>query len=172
MNQTPHNNIVIRHAEKKDIPSVLALLENICELHCEGRPDIFKPGTKYSAEELEKIFADPNTPVFVADCGGEIVGYLFAIIKRPKNNPVLRDIITLYIDDLCVAPSTRGQGVGKMLFSAAKDLAREIGAYNIDLNVWDFNKNAIKFYESLGMKPSRQIMELILNSPDGDCGKN
>lgn len=170
MQENPHNNIIIRPAEPRDIPAVTALLAGICLLHCEGRPDIFRPGVKYSAGELETIFADPKTPVLVAERGVETVaGYLFCIIKR-QNHPVLREITTLYIDDLCVSPAARGQGIGRLLFGAAKELARRIGAYNIDLNVWIFNTGAVKFYENLGMKPSRQIMELILDPPGGISG--
>ena len=32
----------------------------------------------------------------------------------------------------------------------------------LDLMVWDFNENARKFYESMGMKPQRYIYETML----------
>ena len=39
----------IRKAEAKDIPRLLALLEQVLQIHAEIRPDIFIPGTtKYT----------------------------------------------------------------------------------------------------------------------------
>ena len=43
----------IRKAEAKDIPRLLALLEQVLQIHAEIRPDIFIPGTtKYTTCEL------------------------------------------------------------------------------------------------------------------------
>ena len=56
----------VRRAEKRDIPAILNLLVQVDMVHHNGRPDLFKgPATKYSAEELEAILADAETPVFV-----------------------------------------------------------------------------------------------------------
>lgn len=41
-------------------------------------------------------------------------------------------------------------------------IAKDIGAKRIDLTVWQFNKTAIKFYESLGMETQRKILETRL----------
>jgi hypothetical protein len=34
-----------------------------------------------------------------------------------------------------------------------------MGAERLDLMVWDFNEDARKFYEKMGMKPQRYIYE-------------
>ena len=46
---------MIRRAIEKDIPKTIDLLKQVCLVHHNGRPDIFKVGTKYSAEELKSI---------------------------------------------------------------------------------------------------------------------
>ena len=46
---------MIRRAVEKDIPKIIDLLKQVCLVHHKGRPDIFKVGTKYSAEELKSI---------------------------------------------------------------------------------------------------------------------
>ena len=55
----------VRFAEKKDIPSIMELLRQVNRVHYEGRPDLFRPETKYTEEELSGILEDPETPVFV-----------------------------------------------------------------------------------------------------------
>ena len=57
----------IRMAQKGDIEGISNLLLQICNVHHEGRPDLFrKDGKKYSLEQLEEIINDENRPVLVA----------------------------------------------------------------------------------------------------------
>ena len=89
-------------------------------------------------------------------------GYCFCILQQHINNNVLTDIKTLYIDDLCVDEECRGKHIGKELYNAAVELAKEKECYNLTLNVWSCNKSALKFYESQGLLPQKITMELIL----------
>lgn len=154
--------VTVRRAENRDIPRLFELLTEICEFHVEGRPDVFKKGQKYNEQELTEIIRDEERPVFVADDGERVVGYAFCILKRKEGQPVFNDMLTVYIDDLCVDREYRGQGIGRALFEAVKTYAASVGAYNIDLNVWEFPGSAVGFYESLGMKTERRYMEYIL----------
>ena len=90
------------------------------------------------------------------------MGYCFCIFQQHKNNSVLSDIKTLYIDDLCVDENLRGKHIGKDLYEAAVSLARDNECYNLTLNVWSCNSSAMKFYESQGLVPQKIGMELIL----------
>lgn len=132
-------------------------------MHHNGRPDIFKIGAKYSAEELKKLINDIQRPILVSvDQNDSVLGYCFCIFQQHKENSVLTDIKTLYIDDLCVEESLRGRHIGKELYQAAIKLARENGCYNLTLNVWSCNPSAMKFYETQGLVPQKIGMELIL----------
>ena len=104
-----------------------------------------------------------SRPVFVACNEQDVVcGYCFCIFQREENNNVLTDIKTLYIDDLCVDSKLRGQHIGKSLYNYVLDFAKKEGCYNVTLNVWSGNGSALRFYESLGMKPQKVGMEAIL----------
>ena len=155
-----NTSFTIRPAKARDAARLRELLEQICLLHVEGRPDLFRAGAKYTVEDIVKMLDDTQKTIFVADTGDDVAGYIFCQFRHVHGS-VMRDYLNLYIDDLCVDPKYRRMGVGRALFERAKQLACERGAYNIDLNVWAFNESAIKFYESLGMKPSRMNMELI-----------
>ena len=154
---------MIRFAKEKDIEKILDLLAQVDLVHHNGRPDIFKIGTKYSAEELKMLINDEQRPILVCvdenDC---VLGYCFCIFKQHKDNSVLTDIKTLYIDDLCVDENLRGKHIGKELYGAAVDLARKSGCYNLTLNVWSCNPSAMRFYEAQGLLPQKVGMELIL----------
>lgn len=154
----------IRMAEDKDIERINDLLEQVCLVHHKGRPDLFKYGAKkYTEDELKEILHNDKTPVLAAvDDNDSLMGYAFCIFQQHIDNNILTDIKTLYIDDLCVDEKLRGQHVGKTLYEAALDFAKKNGYYNVTLNVWSCNKNALKFYESCGLKPQKIGMETIL----------
>ena len=91
-----------------------------------------------------------------------LMGYCFCIYQQHVDHSVLTDVKTLYIDDLCVDEALRGKHVGKALYEAAVQLARDSGCYNLTLNVWSCNPSALRFYEACGMLPQKIYMEKIL----------
>ena len=154
---------MIRRAQVKDTERVLELLEQVNRVHYEGRPDLFRPETKYSGEELSAIFGNDKTPVFVFENDeGCIEGYAFCILKQAVGDRLLTDIKTLYIDDLCVDEKSRGRHVGKALYEFVVEYARSIGCYNVTLNVWALNEGAMAFYRKCGLKVQKMGLETIL----------
>ena len=154
---------MIRRAIEKDIPKMIDLLMQVCLVHHNGRPDIFKIGNKYTTDELRILLTDPQRPILVCTDGqDEVLGYCFCIYQQHIDNTILTDIKTLYIDDLCVDEALRGKHIGKQLYEAALALAKESGCYNLTLNVWSCNPSALRFYKSLGLVPQKIGMEIIL----------
>lgn len=158
-------NVTIRHACAEDRDAVMELLSQVLELHANIRPDIFVPGsTKYTDRELLNIFENDQTPVFVAcDEEGRVVGYVFCQIRKQPFSTNMKDFRTLFMDDLCVDQSCRGAHVGRALFEYAKRFAKENGCYDLTLNVWEGNDNAIAFYRKMGMFVKETQMEMILD---------
>jgi len=158
----------IRRAERKDMSGITKLLEQVLSVHHEGRPDLFKADSrKYTDDELAEIILDDEKPVFVAqDEDGMIKGYAFCILIQLLDNHIMTDIRTLYIDDLCVDESCRGQHLGAALFDYVTRFAQKKGCYNVTLNVWACNEGAKYFYEKCGLKPQKIGMEMILPAED------
>lgn len=155
--------MIIRRATQKDIPALSELLRQVCNVHVQGRPDLFKQdGTKYTPEQLAQLITDDNRPIFVAETEDGVKGYAFCMFKQRLNDTCVTDIRTLYIDDICVDEHCRGQHIGRHLYEFVLQFARESGCYNVTLNVWCCNPSAIKFYESCGLVPQKIGMEQIL----------
>lgn len=155
--------LAIRRAKESDIPTINKLLYEVLKVHSDVRPDLFKAGTKkYTDEEIKEILEDDKTPVFVAEKEGNVVGYAFCVHQQYINNNNMTDIKTLYIDDLCVDEAARGAHVGKALYEYVLNYAKAEGYYNVTLNVWADNVNAVKFYEKIGLKIQKIGMEMIL----------
>lgn len=154
----------IRKAQEKDISRINDLLMQVCLVHHRGRPDLFKYGAKkYTDEQLKAIINDPSKPILVAvDENDSVIGYAFCVFIQHIDNNILTDIKTLYIDDLCVDETIRGKHIGKTLYNAVLDFAKENSCYNVTLNVWSCNESAMKFYEKMGLMPQKVGMEVIL----------
>lgn len=153
----------IRLANNSDIPGIIELLKQVGEVHHKIRPDLFRDGAqKYSVADLEALLKEEVRPIFVGVEDGKMLGYCFCILEEVKDNPVLRDGKSLYIDDLCVDETIRGKHVGSRLYDHVCGYAKEIGCNGVTLNVWCGNDSAMKFYESRGMKPRKIYMETTL----------
>ncbi|MCK3941701.1 GNAT family N-acetyltransferase [Streptococcus suis] len=155
--------MAIRRARQSDILVLNTLLQDILQVHHQARPDIFKSeGQKYSEEELRKLLDNPAKSVFVYELEGQVVGHLFCEITIATGD-VLEPVKTLYIDDLCVASSARGQKIGEQLYTFALSYAKEQGCHNLTLDVLADNAGAVRFYDRLGMKPQKFRMEQIID---------
>ena len=137
----------IRRAEPRDLGPVNRLLQQVLTVHHHGRPDLFHAtGKKYT---------------FVYEKDGAVLGYAFCALQHMGSGS-LKDITTLYIDDLCVDERARGQHIGEALFKHVQSFAAEKGCHNITLHVWECNPGARAFYDAMGLKPLYTSMELIL----------
>ncbi|MGT2750442.1 GNAT family N-acetyltransferase [Streptococcus orisasini] len=156
----------IRLAQIEDIPAIEKLLRQIFQVHSQMRPDLFKKtdqGSKYSAKELEELLQDASKPIFVyVDDQEHVLAHMFLVIKEKESSSISKSVKTLFIDDLCVSEEARGQKIGQELYDFALEYAKDLGCYDLTLNVWNDNKRALAFYERQGMKPRETKMEKIL----------
>ena len=156
--------VKIRPAQKKDGAKIVEMLCDIGRLHEEGRPDIYRSNLcKYGIPEYEAILADESTPILAAvNEADEVVGYAFLQFKEIKDHPAFVDRKYIYVDDFCVDPSIRRAGIGRVLMNGVFDYARSLGINKVELNVWEFNESAVRFYESCKMTTQKRQMEIDL----------
>jgi GNAT superfamily N-acetyltransferase len=118
---------MVRKAKIGDIPSIIYLLHQVNMVHHVIRPDLFKPNTtKYDEQELRTLLDNDNKPIFIYD-DGEVLGHAFCMITEVRDDKLLQNIKTLYIDDICVDEKARGKHVGRALYKYVRDYAKSIG---------------------------------------------
>ena len=156
--------MIIRKAEEKDIPRILELLKQVLQIHADIRPDIFIPGTtKYTIDELAELLKNKEKPIYVAVDEDDVCrGYAFCQLQEQPFSNNMVQFKSLFIDDLCVDQEARGQHIGESLFEYVKSEAKQLGCYEVTLNVWAGNTPAEKFYEKMGMRTKERQMEYIL----------
>ncbi len=151
------SGLILRQSNINDSNSVYELLKIIAKLHKEGRPDVFTNlESKYTLDEVCHRLSKEDNGVFIAEYENTVVGYIFCEIIEEGDGQ------TLYIDDLCVLPNARRMGVGKALMDYAASYGKSKQCRFLMLKVWEFNQNAVNFYENYGFKTRSRHLEMPL----------
>jgi ribosomal protein S18 acetylase RimI-like enzyme len=120
-------------------------------------PDGFAPGA-WEADwaELEGHMKDGGC-VFVAEDGGELVGFLDADAAEPGR---------WHVETVHVRPAHRRRGIAKELLRACADAARAAGAAHLSLHVLTSNEVGEVVWGRLGFEPVEVLMTQSLDSLD------
>ena len=155
--------VTLRFAREEDLERVNVLRKQVNDVHVAGKPDVFKPG--FCAElrdHINTIFRDPRQAIAVAEVDGSIRGFaVLNHITRPEN-PFMFERDFLDVDEFCVDEACRRMGVASAMIGFIRDYAKEQGFHRLELNMWEFNRGALAFYEAAGFKTYRRYMEINL----------
>ncbi len=155
--------VTVRFARENELDRVNELRRQVNELHVSGKPEVFKPGFCDDLRDyVYTIFHDPEQKIVVAEANGTICGFaVLHHINKPEN-PFMYERDFLDIDEFCVDEAFRRQGVASALIRFIRDYAKEQGYHRIELNMWEFNREALAFYEAAGFTSFRRYMEMMI----------
>lgn len=151
---------MIREMNLNDYEDVRILVKQIHELHLSNRPDIYNDGESFPKEYFEKVLSDANNLNYVYVKSKKIVGVLNATLQHTNPLPIIKPRTYYFIENIVVDKNHRRKGIAKKLFNYLTLKAKENNIDSIELNVWSFNTEAIKFYESMGMNIKNIRMEI------------
>jgi GNAT superfamily N-acetyltransferase len=136
--------VSIRAATRADVPVILELIQGLAEYE-----KLAHECVATEAAITESLFgARPQAEVIIATADGTPAG--FALFFPSYSTFLARQGI--YLEDLFVKPAFRGRGIGKKLLIHLAGIAVERKCGRLEWSVLDWNKDAIRFYESLGAK--------------------
>jgi GNAT superfamily N-acetyltransferase len=151
--------IEIRAARREDAALVHRLLLDLASAL--GKPE----GIRSSVADIERFgFGErPRFEAVLAFEGAEAVGLAvyFYEFSTWRGQP------GVYVQDLYVAPSARGRGLGRDLIQAVRRRAAEQGARYVKLTVYDRNPAALAFYHGMGFESCEDELPLVLREPMG-----
>ena len=155
--------VFVRFAREKDLEQVNILRRQVNDLHVDGKPEVFKPGFCDELRDyLHVIMEDPNKAVVVAEAEGDVCGFaVLNHIVKPEN-PFMFERDYLDVDEFGVDEARRRRGVAAAMIRFIRGYATEKGFRRLELNMWEFNRGALAFYEAAGFKTYRRYMEMKL----------
>ena len=157
---------MIRRIKEDDYNLLKELVYQVHELHYTNRPDIYLDGNPLPKEYFENILKNENNINLVYEENNTIKGLLLAEKKENNKISIARERKIYFINDIVIDKKYRRQGIGKKLYNYLLELSKKEGLDAVELNVWAFNKRAIKFYSSLGMSVKNMKLEKILSTSD------
>lgn len=135
-------SIEISKASEDDLPIILRFIQDLADY------ERLRDKCVATGEKLRQtLFVDPPAAeVLIARIDGEAVGFALFF---PSYSTFLAQR-GIYLEDLFVNPSARGNGVGFALLSSLARLARERNCGRLEWAVLEWNQLAIDFYERIG----------------------
>lgn len=154
-------NIMVRPAAFQELERVNEIRRYVNDVHVAGRPDIFRPGFCRELEDaVYQWFAREDRNILVAVLDGEVCGFASVeYLDRPES-PYNLARKMYRVEEIGVAPPFQRRGVASALVKYMKADAARWGCPKIELDVWEFNQNALAFYERAGFVPYRRYLEL------------
>lgn len=153
-------NMKLRPATKEDYEILFELFNEIQSMHFEARPDIFKPAKKdkYFYEYFDRVMQSENHHLIIGFDDDKPIGYIYYVINDLQQNIYRRQKRIIYINHILVKKRNRGKGFGRALINHVRDIGRQEKIKEIGLDVWAFNKRAIRFFNRQGFSAHNQIM--------------
>lgn len=153
----------VRFAMENELDRINELRRQVNDIHVAGKPDVFKPGfSKELRDHIYTIWNDPEQKIVITLKDGVICGFaVLHHIRRPEN-PFMYERDFLDIDEFCVDEDHRRQGIASAMIDFIRLHAKEEGFHRIELNMWEFNRDALAFYEAAGFSTYRRYMEMYL----------
>ena len=140
-------NVTIRPAEPADADTLVSLILELASY--ERLLDEAEPSADHLRRQLGSD-AHPRCDAVLAETeDGTAVG--FALFFH--NYSTFLTNFGLYLEDLFVRPTYRGEGIGFALLQRVAEIAHERGCRRLDWAVLDWNTEAIDFYDDLGAEP-------------------
>ena len=142
----------IRRATAGDYNSMCELFDEIDTLHRDNLPQLFqKPdGAPREQAYYAGLLEEESVILLVAEAGGDLVGFVHAIVKESPDFPVFVPRRYVLVDGIVIRSEFQNHGIGKILMAEVQEWAIARGATSLELNVYEFNETAISFYETLG----------------------
>jgi ribosomal protein S18 acetylase RimI-like enzyme len=140
----------IREANIHDLKDLNLLYDELDSFHITSLPAVFQRPRKRLRDQdyFVKAFSDPERVIFLAE-DKEIIGLVEILTRQSSANTILVPLKFAVVVDIVVKKQFQGKGIGHALMEQAETWAKEQKASLIELDVWEFNKEAKNFYESL-----------------------
>ncbi len=141
----------VRQATPDDVPSLVALFQELDRMQSDWR--VFTPRPGFYDEvgaKYREAMSHENSVVLVAEDDAEVVGMAYGEVRIPSR---FSDDRAFELSGVVVRGGYRGRGVGRELVKEAARFAASIGVEWIELKTFAPNQGAMEFWEDLGFTP-------------------
>jgi len=142
--------ITIETAQKKHLPQILALWQELMDYHTQFDPlfETRQDGAKNWEQYLRGLMQMREARVFIAIKEGQVIGY--SPCRVASHPPVVKQGHYGLIMDMAVKQGQQRRGVGTMMLEAIYDWVQSMGLDRIELQVVPDNNLGYSFWKKHG----------------------
>jgi ribosomal protein S18 acetylase RimI-like enzyme len=140
----------IEIAQKKHLPQILALWQELMDYHAQFDPlfETRQDGAKNWEQYLRGMMQMREARVFIAIEEGQVIGY--SPCRVASHPPVIKQGHYGLIMDMAVKQGHQRRGVGTMMLEAICDWVQSMGLDRIELQVVPDNNLGYSFWKKHG----------------------
>lgn len=151
---------MIRCARLEDINQINIIRKQVNDLHVKAYPKFFKPGfPKAMQEYLKEYINAQNKFLLIYDDNGLISSYAMVNVVTKPETSYRFQCQYLEIEEIGTLQTHQGKGYATKIIQNIKKIGLERNIHKIELNMWNFNENASKFYEKVGFRTYKKYLE-------------
>jgi len=113
---------------------------------------------KLIAENCRNLLSEVSSHILVAEIEEVVAGF----VNFTTRKTILHRGLSGLIDELIVAKSYRGKGIGKQLLSSAIKKSRQLGCCEVEVSTEKTNIKAGEFYRQCGFADRGVLFEIDL----------
>ncbi|MBR9680097.1 MAG: GNAT family N-acetyltransferase [Candidatus Altiarchaeota archaeon] len=141
--------MIVREAEMGEIPEIRELIKEMLDELGVGQDQLeFEMNVRYGFSPIRRNMSVSEEFFLLAEEKNSVIG--LALFK-----PLKSGIVSL--NKIYVRKSNRKKGVGRMLVEFIENIAKEQGKHKLVILAQADNKDALKFYESVGFEQEGQL---------------
>ena len=161
MSTTPFD---IRLAEDEDYQAVEALARQLYRIREIAHPSVFvvADAALIDPEEWKAVLSDEDHLMLSAVVEGTLSGFVHASIQRVSKTLRHQERQFALIEMMAVSAEHRRSGIGRGLVQRVQDWASDKGLSEVELEVYDANRDAIGLYEALGYRSVKRTMSIAV----------
>jgi GNAT superfamily N-acetyltransferase len=159
------SDVMVRPAVMDDLEWLCKSYYEFHEFHVRGVPDrLVSLGETNPQEDsklptsLKKIIDGDESVLFIAEVGGQPVGFAEVYLRQDISDPARVSYRYGYVQSLMVDEAFRRHSVGRRLMETAEKWAKQQGATEVRLDIWEFGQGPLGFYEKTGYRTLKRTM--------------
>ena len=158
--------MIIRKATIDDYEGLLEIYAEIDEFHRLNHPELFihPEGISRSIDFIDDLINSNDMELFVAEEDSKIIGLAECFLVKAPDFPIVKKRQWVQLDNIVVKRDFKHQNVGSSLLNEVTQWAKSKNSDGIELKVYSFNTNTIRYYTRNGFADLAKIMFLNLDN--------
>lgn len=155
--------IKIEEAKEQHYIEVNRLVRQGHDDHVKGDDTVFRQVESVMPKEYYmELLEQEQSTVLIAREENKIIGFAVISIEVSPDFPSLVNRKFAYIHDFGIDRAEKRKGIGSILFEGCLSWSKEMHVDEVELNVWEFNEEAVAFYSKQNMKTISRKMRMTI----------